>query len=219
MPEQCPARSLKNRAWTGVCQWVKLESAANLSFSLQTTAKAKLTLWAVSYKNGKYSVTSKGSVTVTSGYGAMKAKLVEAGDYFVSVESSTAKSGGSAYYNVGISTDTVFFDSADYSTKTTGNGWCYDKKTGINQDLMMNEVFESGTYSMYLDNVAVVRQQFAQLVAEILHISRATIFRMVSVPRREIDSKLKSFFVPSIPSRTKRVSRGSCWTSCESTAA
>ena len=98
-------------------------------------------------------MTSKGTLSVKAGESkAMKAKLIEAGDYFVSVESTNAKTSiTGAYYNVGIATDTVFFDSADYSTKTSGNGWCYDKKLGINQDLMMNEVFESGTYSMYLD--------------------------------------------------------------------
>ena len=55
-----------------------------------------------------------------------------------------------------------------------------------------------GPVEPHFEHLAVVRQQFAQLVAEILHISRATVFRMISVPRREIDSKLKSFFATSI---------------------
>ena len=144
-----------------------LDSAANLSLSLQATDKAKLTLWAVSYKNGKYSVTSKGTLSVKAGESkAMKAKLIEAGDYFVSVESTNAKTSMTgAYYNVSIAADTVFFDSADYSTKTTGNGWGYDKKTGINQNLEMIEVFQSGTdIEVVLDSNTMTVEGFNNFV-------------------------------------------------------
>jgi hypothetical protein len=121
-----------------------LDSAANLSLSLQATDKAKLTLWAVSKKGDNYTLTSKGTVSVKAGESAdMKAKLVEAGDYFVSVESTNANTspGGDARYNVGIGADTVFFDSADNDLV---NGWGYDKKTGINPNLRETEVVTPG---------------------------------------------------------------------------
>ena len=69
-------------------------------------------------KNGKLSISGGKASTI-------KAKFLEAGTYFVSVESTDAKKGGSAYYNVTVDSDaSVFFDSADDGR----NDEMYDKK-------------------------------------------------------------------------------------------
>ena len=104
-----------------------LENAANVTLSLTATGKAKLAIWQVSTnaKSGAISLKSKGSVSVKAGAtGLVKSKFLEAGTYFVSVESTDAKKGGSAYYNVSVDSTSVFFDSAD----TGKNNELYDKK-------------------------------------------------------------------------------------------
>ena len=55
-----------------------------------------------------------------------------------------------------------------------------------------------GTVEPYLKDVAVVRQQFAQLVAKVGHILRSSIVLMVSVPRREVDGKLQPLLTAGI---------------------
>jgi len=154
---------------------IKLESAAILNLTLQATDKAKLTLWAVSYsaKTGKYSLTSKGTLSVTkTGDLSVKTwktgsgKLLEAGDYFVSVESTNAKKvpGGNAYYNVGIATDTVFFDSADNGA----NNWGYDKKASpaINPNLETIVISDAGSKktNVVLDSNAMTVEGFSNFV-------------------------------------------------------
>jgi len=105
-----------------------LENDANVTLSLTATGKTKLTIWKVSRnaKNDTISLSSRGSTTAKADKaGTIKAKFLEAGTYFVSVESTDAKKGGGAYYNVTVDSDvSVFFDSGDDGR----NDELYDKK-------------------------------------------------------------------------------------------
>ena len=103
-----------------------LKKAVNLTLLFSATDNAKLTLWAVSFKNGKYTLTNKGGVTVKAGKtGWVNSKFLAAGAYFISVASTNATKGGNAYYSVHIiDNKTVFFDSADNGK----NNVLYNKK-------------------------------------------------------------------------------------------
>ncbi len=105
---------------------LKLENAVNLTLNFTASGKAKLAIWKVSTgKGGKITLTSKGSVTVKADKtGTIKAKFLDAGEYFVSVTSTDAKKGGDAYYSIAVDPATVFFDSNDDGR----NNVLYDKK-------------------------------------------------------------------------------------------
>ena len=105
---------------------IRLENAVNLTLKFTASGKAKLAIWKVSTgKGGKITLTSKGSVTVKADKtGTIKAKFLDAGEYFVSVTSTDAKKGGDAYYSIAVDPATVFFDSNDDGK----NNILYDKK-------------------------------------------------------------------------------------------
>ena len=89
-----------------------LDSAAKLGFRLDSTDAAKFTVWKLNKTDKKGAVTyslkslqaarlkpnGDGFVADTSGKGL----FLEAGDYCFSMESTTAKKGGNAYYNVSL---------------------------------------------------------------------------------------------------------------------
>jgi autotransporter passenger strand-loop-strand repeat protein len=105
---------------------IRLENAVNLTLNFTATGKAKLAIWKVSTgKGGKITLTSKGSATATADKaGTIKAKFLDAGEYFVSVTSTDAAKGGDAYYSIAVDPATVFFDSADNGK----NDVLYNKK-------------------------------------------------------------------------------------------
>ena len=109
---------------------IELEASANLTFSLYASDNAKFTLWKLktTVKKGveTYSLTKVASVSVKADKTAALTKLIEANDgntYYISMESTNAKSGGNAYYTVDI-VDSTFYDSADDGW----NNWLYEKK-------------------------------------------------------------------------------------------
>ena len=55
-----------------------------------------------------------------------------------------------------------------------------------------------GAVEPHLEDIAVVRQQFAQLITEICHIFRFSVVRMVTVPGREINGKLQSLLAAGV---------------------
>ena len=55
-----------------------------------------------------------------------------------------------------------------------------------------------GTVEPHLEHITVLRQQLAQLVAEVSHVGRLAVFRMISVPRREIDGIFQSLFLAGL---------------------
>ena len=55
-----------------------------------------------------------------------------------------------------------------------------------------------GPVEPHLEDVAVLRQQFTQLVAEIGDVCRTAVFRMVSVPRRQIYGELQTLLATGV---------------------
>jgi len=108
-----------------------LGASAKVSFMLDATDAAKFTIYQlIRESNGTYSLKSLQSTTLSwdkdfEDYEAKtKALLLEAGDYYISVQSTNASQGGSADYNVYLNDeDTVFFTEGD-----TGDDWT-DLKT------------------------------------------------------------------------------------------
>ena len=98
-----------------------LESAAKLSFSLDSTDAAKFTIYKlVQDKNGKYSLKSIQSTSLVydkefeSYEATTKALLLEAGDYYISMQSTNAAQGGSASYDIYLNDEeTCFFTEGD----------------------------------------------------------------------------------------------------------
>ena len=106
-----------------------LDSAAKLSFSLDSTDAAKFTIYKlVRDKNGTYSL--KALQTTTLSYdkefedyeATTKALLLEAGEYYFSMQSTNAAQGGSAYYNIYLNDEdgaSEFFTDSDNSDDWT----------------------------------------------------------------------------------------------------
>ena len=114
---------------------IELASAAKLSFSIDATDAAKFTVYQlVQAKNGKYSLNALQTATLAlnrefDNYEAVtKALLLEAGEYYISMESTNAAQGGSAYYTVSLNSEgSEFFTSGENwddwaDLKTEGSG-------------------------------------------------------------------------------------------------
>ena len=108
-----------------------LNSAAKLSFMIDATGAAKFTIYRlVQDKNGKYSL--KALQTTSLSYdrefedyeATTKALLLEAGQYYISVQSTNADQGGSAEYNVYLNDEDTEFFTEGYN----GDDWT-DLKT------------------------------------------------------------------------------------------
>ena len=92
---------------------IALDQAASISFSLTAADAAKFVIYSLTEKKGgKYSMKAlqttklkKATKTATEYTAETKALSLEAGDYFISMESTNAKKGGEAYYNVTLNSD------------------------------------------------------------------------------------------------------------------
>ena len=106
---------------------VSLNSAAKLNFSISATDEAKFTIWKMDEKTNKLKSlqTSTLKQSISSGekskskspseiyYWALTPDLLlEAGEYFLSMESTNAAKGGNAYYDVYVG-NRVIFDQGD----------------------------------------------------------------------------------------------------------
>ena len=107
---------------------IKLEKGANLSFSLIATDQTKFMICSLTSKTdkkGKTTYTQKTLQTTALKQGKntgiyytaqTKQILLEAGEYYIAMQSTNAKKGGNAYYNVEVDQDaSMFFDKADNS--------------------------------------------------------------------------------------------------------
>ena len=96
-----------------------LDTAARLSFDVNATDAAKFTIWGKDAKTGKMkslqSTALKANKTKTEYTLVSKDLLLEAGTYYLSVEATNAKKGGSADYSVVLGERTVFFTEGDNS--------------------------------------------------------------------------------------------------------
>jgi len=104
-----------------------LESAAKLSFSIDADSAVKFTIYQlIKDKNGTYSLKALQTTTLSydsemEDYEAItKGLLLQAGTYYISVQSTNADQGGSAYYNVYLDDEnTDFFTGGDNSDDWT----------------------------------------------------------------------------------------------------
>ena len=144
---------------------ITLEHDVCLTLNLTATGKTKLTIWqvATSAKNGKITLTSKASATASPGKdGAIKGKPLAAGNYFISVVSTDAANGGSAFYNVSMNDRTVFFDSADDGA----NNVLYVKKTRtfVDDSRFVSTELSGGSQNVQLDTKATGNAHYENFV-------------------------------------------------------
>ena len=115
-----------------------LDSAANLSFSVEATDATKFTIYRLNSKTDKKGVTTyswKSLQTTTlkkpknaDQYSAnTKLLLLDAGEYYISMQSTNAKKGGSADYSIKLNANSVFYTSID-----TSDDWTDVKTAGPN---------------------------------------------------------------------------------------
>jgi len=136
-----------------------------LSFTVNATDAAKFTIWKLvegTNKKGNTTYTQKSLQSTALKYDKKtelysvntKGLLLEWGYYFISVQSTNAKKGGSAYYNVKVNqTDCEYFAAGDDGW----NNYLYDKK---NKDNPINfnvydgsaRTIDSKTVSVGLDD-------------------------------------------------------------------
>ena len=118
--------------FTDPADYMKLDllSSAYLKFSLtgEDDGKAKFTIWKRAVgTTGKLSKVTSVSMPAKKVYAATtKAQFLDTSkfEYYMSMECTDASKGKGVYYNVAVTDDTVFFDSADNSF----NNVLYNKK-------------------------------------------------------------------------------------------
>ncbi|MBO4511169.1 MAG: hypothetical protein J5746_00230 [Victivallales bacterium] len=99
---------------------VTLNSAANIAFALQAGDAAKFNIFQLQEKVTKgvstYSLKSLQSTTLKKDVAATTKKLLlNAGTYYLAMEGTNAKKGGSADYTIAVNASTDFFDKGDNS--------------------------------------------------------------------------------------------------------
>ena len=144
-----------------------LDSAALLRFNLTAGDKAKLVIYeAKQGKNNKWTLTSKGTVTVNGTTVKSKStsqKVLEVGTYFIMVKSTNATTGlgGNAYYDVTLNAGSVFYDSADRGD----NSWAYDKKKAkINEKLKTTTLAAAEVADVLFDNNTMSEEGYSNFV-------------------------------------------------------
>jgi len=139
-----------------------LDSSAKLSFKLNATNATKFTVYTLSKdKMGIWSLKSLQTTTLTKNkttddYAATtKALVMEAGDYYIAMQSTNAAKGGSAYYGAFVNeAAAVFFVDHDDGA----NDWVYDKKGdpmfNSDENFVTTEI-TAGTKEVLLDKDGV----------------------------------------------------------------
>ena len=97
---------------------LNLDTAAKLSFDVTATDATKFVIWGVNPKSGNVAsiktTTLKANKNKTN-YTARIDKLLDAGQYYISVQSTNAKTGGHADYTVTLNENSVFFTKGNNS--------------------------------------------------------------------------------------------------------
>lgn len=132
---------------------VRLDDAAKLSFGVTATDASKFTVWR--WDDGKNKLVSlqastlklkeesyiKGSALSKYYYVETKELLLDAGDYYLSMESTNAAKGGNAYYNVYLY-ESVFFaegNKADDDWATLPADYDFGALTRESQEIVNDE--------------------------------------------------------------------------------
>ena len=117
------AGSLISGEWVGYgdavdYRAVTFGNAGKYTFSINATDAAKLTVWTLR-PNGRLKALKKVSVKAGTS-GGIAGLLLDAGTYYLSVESTTAKKGGSADYDVSLDGASTFFTKGDNNDDEIG---------------------------------------------------------------------------------------------------
>ena len=122
-------------------------------------------LYVMSVSKGKLSKVSTTTLIAKNGFVATtKAQFLDTGKYtyYVSMESTTATKGGSAYYNVELGGNALFFDSADGGL----NNVLYDKKAKAfkgDANFVATEL-SGGSQDILLDSNAIGNEAYGNFV-------------------------------------------------------
>jgi len=144
---------------------ITLQSAAKLSFRIESTDAARFTIsrlttaydkkGTISYSLQSIQVASLVLNQNTDTFSVTtQSFLLDAGEYYISMQSSNAARGGSAYYNVYLDESSVFFADADDGS----NNWLYDKNTkSLNSHLVSGSatVIDPSTNYIQMDRNVV----------------------------------------------------------------
>ena len=145
-----------------------LDTAASLAFDLNATDAAKFTVYQLNEKESRgvknYSLKSLQSTTLKKNVAATtKNLLLEAGTYYMAMESTNAKSGGDAGYSIAVSEKSAIFPAGDNSNDTWKAAALQDAVAlddvlegwvgfGDTADFYKFEVAEAGKLSIVLDD-------------------------------------------------------------------
>ena len=144
-----------------------LASSGYLSFDLKATGAAKFTIWKQDASGKLSKVGGVTTLNAKNGYSATsKAQFLDTSKYiyYVSMESTDAAKGGSAYYNVELNDNSIFFDCADHDLI---NGFVYDKKKNLNKHLnefQSNVLSASGETEIFLDSNEIMEDGYSNFV-------------------------------------------------------
>jgi len=153
--------------WAGDSDWVgygdavdykafTLDSAAKLSFSITATDATKFTICQLVEGKDTYTVKNIQATTLSKpkgekAYSAVtKDQLLEAGTYYIKVESTNAAKGGNADYTVTLNDKSVFFTDGDDGY----NDYLYAPKSKVlnpNKDSFVATAVEAGVSEVRLD--------------------------------------------------------------------
>lgn len=98
-----------------------LDCAAALSFDITTTDNIKFTIYSLTGSEGNYGLKTLQNTSVNLGRNAESASsstkllMLEAGSYYVAVNSTNAANGGDAEYSIRLNGDSEFFSEGDNS--------------------------------------------------------------------------------------------------------
>ncbi|MBP5136490.1 MAG: hypothetical protein ILP23_04075, partial [Paludibacteraceae bacterium] len=130
---------------------IKLKSAAKLSFDLAKTTggAAKLVVYTENEKGKMVVANSKLTVSVKASKtgGSVKNQVVQKGVYYIAVQSTDAKKGKEAYYNVSLNANSVFYEDGDL-----GKNNFFSKTRKVSAEVSANSV-ELTTGELVIDGL------------------------------------------------------------------
>ena len=146
---------------------IHLDCGTSLSLKINATGASKLVIYSLTEKkdrNGStVSFTKKALQTTKLGkpktadgeyMEESKPLLLEKGDYYISMESTDIRKGGSAFYNVTLNDLTKFYSDDDDGT----NNWVYDRKLKVlnpDEGDLVETKLNNKTTDVQLDKAAV----------------------------------------------------------------
>ncbi|MBR7107016.1 MAG: hypothetical protein IKC89_01240 [Lentisphaeria bacterium] len=198
-----------------------LESAAKLSFDISSDDAAKFVIYSLNEKNSQgvttYSLKSRQSTTLKKAKGAVdytaltKGLLLDAGTYYIGVQSTNAKKGGDADYTISVNADTVFYTGGDNSddwndVKTAGANGSVGKNVTINADTA--EILSDWVgYGDTWDHISITLEDAAKLSFDITS-GDAAKFVIYSLNEKTSKGGVTTYSLKSRQSTTLKKAKG-----------